>query len=119
MFLAVFFITFVSCPMKRLIRIELGLPVPPLSAPVSATGDHDANNIKDCNMNKHEYSQKVVLTVQQAPNPSLPPAIVFLSYLCAANDLSVTAGEATLYTTRQFAIGNMPDLYLRQGRMQV
>ncbi|MDR3679893.1 MAG: hypothetical protein P4L41_07995 [Flavipsychrobacter sp.] len=120
MFLAVFFVTFCSCPVKRLIRIEMGLPVPPLSVPVSSTGDHDANNIKDCNITKHEFSQKIVLAApQQIPDFSLYPLALFNSYLSVATDLNIKSGELTRYNTRQDALGDIPILYLKQGRIQV
>lgn len=121
MILAMFFVTFCSCPIKKFIRIELGLPVAPISDPVSKTGDHDANNIKDYNINKHKFCQKIVLSVKhQAPNPLLPHLFFTESPSSSVHRASVAfVQEQKTYSIWQYYSDDIPLLYLQHSRLQV
>ena len=123
--LAIFFIIFCSCPIKRFFKLQLYKHSDPIES--SSNNAAFAKELKDCNLiNKHGLVKVVRFTNNTKPKPEptikeIPPFVFFVSTLVTDDLFDILKNKRSkvlrLYTSYPIA-GTLP-VYIALHRLQV
>ena len=123
--LAIFFIIFCSCPIKRFFKLQLYKHSDPIES--SSNNAAFAKELKDCNLiNKHGLVQVVRFANITRPKPEptikdVPPFVFFVSTLVSDDifDIFKNKRNKTRDLSASYPIDGALPIYLALHRLQV
>lgn len=116
--IALFFVVFYSCPVKKYIQIQLR-QIPPTNVP-STIAQNTSNVNKICNINRHALSQKVILAnIQHNSDFDLDILLLLSSLLSFLGLLYLREDQLKNKRQQQGPPNGLIPLYLQIHKLQV